>query len=608
MVKKLLILSLLLFTTVFGQPAYEIDKLNIVANIERDGSLEVEERVTYDIGRINGILYNIDMLGYGELEDLKIFYEEGGEFISAKYSSVGRDGDYTLDIDDGVYKIKLYVPGEREKKDFIFRYKLSKGVTVYQDIAQLNRKMVGTEWQNSIDSIKVEVNLPESVDKSKIYAFGHGPLTGNIKIVDGSSVEYTLDNYSPGEFLEVNLLFPKEILTDFNPNNILNKNGLESILEMERKLAKEANKTRNIALIKYYLKWIILGVGIAWEVFLLSLIYKKNGKRHKVENRYGEYFRELPDDYSPALAGMLVSGKIYPGTRELFASLLELVRKDCLRLEEENGQTIFYLEEESKAVLSSEEKFLLNWYIRDLGDGEKVVLEELKKISKNKSQARRFNENFERWKTMVYSDMLSKNLKMDKPSIYMILLGVLSGGAYIFLGLILEIVFKISLLKIFAIMGGVFIFLTLSIKRPSLEKEMAISRWSAFRKFLIDYSNLEDAQLNSLELWEHYFVYAVAMGVSERVAKIYESLLAKKSEEDELDRERRRRYRHHRNLFYTVSHRDTFVIFDRSVGNIRSAAVERVAKSSRSSYSGRGGGFSGGSSGGGGGRSGGGAF
>ena len=74
MVKKILVLSLLLFTTIFGRTVYEIERLDIVANIERDGSLEVEERVIYDIGKINGILYNIDALGYGKFTDLQIFH------------------------------------------------------------------------------------------------------------------------------------------------------------------------------------------------------------------------------------------------------------------------------------------------------------------------------------------------------------------------------------------------------------------------------------------------------------------------------------------------------------------------------------------------------
>ena len=92
MVKKILVLSLLLFTTIFGRTVYEIERLDIVANIERDGSLEVEERVIYDIGKINGILYNIDALGYGKFTDLQIFYEDDGEFKQARNNTAPSEG------------------------------------------------------------------------------------------------------------------------------------------------------------------------------------------------------------------------------------------------------------------------------------------------------------------------------------------------------------------------------------------------------------------------------------------------------------------------------------------------------------------------------------
>ena len=94
MVKKILVLSLLLFTTIFGRTVYEIERLDIVANIERDGSLEVEERVIYDIGKINGILYNIDALGYGKFTDLQIFYEDDGEFKQARNNTAPSEGNF----------------------------------------------------------------------------------------------------------------------------------------------------------------------------------------------------------------------------------------------------------------------------------------------------------------------------------------------------------------------------------------------------------------------------------------------------------------------------------------------------------------------------------
>lgn len=604
MVKKILVLSLLLFTTIFGRTVYEIERLDIVANIERDGSLEVEERVIYDIGKINGILYNIDALGYGKFTDLQIFYEDDGEFKQARNNTAPSEGNFTVSVDDGLYKIKLYAPSQNERKEFIFRYNLTRGVTVYRDIAQLNRKMVGKDWQNSIGNISVTVNLPENVKKDDIYAFGHGPLTGNIEILDGKSVRYTLNDYRPGEFLEVNLLFPKNILTSFNPLLMKNKSALKEILDMEGKLAKEANDARKRAIISFYLGRVVLVLAVAWWLFLVVFIYLKNSKRYKVENEYGEYFRELPDDYSPSIAGTLVSRNLYPSGRELFAMLLDLVRKGHLKLEEGEKTTTLILQESGKP-LSEEEKFILNWYIRELGDGEKIVLESVEASIKGRGGAKEFNRNYERWRTIVYSDMLEKNLKMDKRDKFSTSLGIFTGIAYFIGGGMLVVYFQSELFILMILLGFILLPYTFSRKRASLEKEKAISRWEAFKKFLVDYSNLEEAKLASIELWEHYFVYAVALGVAEKVAKGYSKIMSKKGEESTIIGGRGYRNNSLMNM-YLYSH--AFRSMERNTSFVAQRAMESVARSSRSSARGRGGGFSGGSSGGGGGRSGGGAF
>lgn len=604
MVKRIGFIFILLFSMAFGRTSYNIESLDIVADVKIDGRLEVEERVIYDIDRINGILYNIDTLGYGKLENLQIFYEDDGEYKRAINSRSTNEGDFSLDVDNGLYKIKLYAPSVNEKREFIFRYELSRGVTVYRDIAQLNRKMVGTEWQSPIKSINVEVNLPQSVKKDEIYAFGHGPLTGNIEIVNEQLIRYSLDNYSPGEFLEVNLLFPKEILTNFNPLFMKNKNGLREILDMERELAKEANETRRKAVMRVFVGRVIFGVGVLWWLFLVVFIYKRNSKRYKVENEYGEYFRELPDDYSPSVAGTLVSKGLYPGSRELFAMILELVRKGYLKLEEEEKRTVLILQEKGE-IPNEEEKFILNWYIRELGDGGRVVLEDIESLVKNRGKAREYNSNYERWKTMVYSDMLSKNLKMDKRDKFSTTLGVVTGITYFMGGGLLLSYFQNPIFLALIIMGFVMMPYTFSRRRASLEKEKAISRWLAFKKFLVDYSNLEEAKLASIELWEHYFVYAVALGVAEKVAKGYKKIMGEKGETSTIIGGNGYRGSSLMNMYLYSS---AFRNLERNTEFVSKRAIESVARSSKSSYRGSGGGFSGGSSGGGGGRSGGGAF
>ena len=605
MLKKLLILSILIFTTIFGSPAYNIEKLDIVANIERDGSLDVEERVIYDIDKINGILYNIDALGYGKLENLQVFYEDNGSLKKAENSVAPVEGNYSVSTSEGVYKINLYAPSQNETREFVFTYTLTRGVTVYRDIAQLNRKMVGKDWQSPIKTIGVTINLPESVDKNDIYAFGHGPLTGNIEILNGKTVRYTLNNYYPGEFLEVNLLFPKNILTDFNPLLMKNKNALKEILDMEGRLAKEANEVRKKAVVRLYVGRAVFGGAIVWWVFLAIYIYQKNSKRYKVENEYGKYFRELPDNYSPAVAGTLISKRLYPESRELFATLLDLVRKGYLELIEEENKTILRLKEKTEGIPTDEEKFILNWYIRELGDGEKVILEEIERVVENRGKAKEFNSNYERWKTMVYTDMLSKNLKMDKRDKFSTTLGVITGMTYFIGGVFMINYFQSSLFILISLLGFITMPYTFSRKRASLEKEKAISRWKAFRKFLVDYSNLEEAKLASIQLWEHYFVYAVALGVADKVAKGYKKIMAQKGENSDIIMGNSYRGS---SLMSLYLYSNMFKTMEINTERVAQRAIESVAKSLNSSISGRGGGFSGGSSGGGGGRSGGGAF
>ena len=323
-----------------------------------------------------------------------------------------------------------------------------------------------------------------------------------------------------------------------------------------------------------------------------------------MENEYGEYFRELPDDYSPSIAGTLVSRNLYPSGRELFAMLLDLVRKGHLKLEEGEKTTTLILQESGKP-LSEEEKFILNWYIRELGDGEKIVLESVEASIKGRGGAKEFNRNYERWRTIVYSDMLEKNLKMDKRDKFSTSLGIFTGIAYFIGGGMLVVYFQSELFILMILLGFILLPYTFSRKRASLEKEKAISRWEAFKKFLVDYSNLEEAKLASIELWEHYFVYAVALGVAEKVAKGYSKIMSKKGEESTIIGGRGYRNNSLMNM-YLYSH--AFRSMERNTSFVAQRAMESVARSSRSSARGRGGGFSGGSSGGGGGRSGGGAF
>ena len=43
--------------------------------------------------------------------------------------------------------------------------------------------------------------------------------------------------------------------------------------------------------------------------------------------------------------------------------------------------------------------------------------------------------------------------------------------------------------------------------------------WKAFKKFLQDFSKLDERDYKSIAIWEHYLVYATALGISKKVIK-----------------------------------------------------------------------------------------
>lgn len=598
-------------SVIFSAPSYKVDELKIMAEIRKDGSVQITETALYNAERINGVLYNIDAKGYGNLETLDVFYENNGEFYPAVRSSGTNAGRYSISENDELYKIKLYYPLSREKKYFAFRYTLSKGVTVYEDTAQFNRKMVGRNWQNRIKNVEVIVKLPKAISKDKIHAFGHGPLTGNIEILNEREIRYTLENYYPGEFVETNILFPKELIPDINKKYIKNYRAFDNIMAMEKNLAEEANREREKAVKIMALKGVVFFAFTGWIIFVALFAYIKNGKRYKVKAPYGEYFRELPDNYTPAVAGAVIERtKIKP--EHLFAEIMDLVRKDFLEMHEEESvdlrgrkvsRTILKKTDAETSNLKSYEKFVLDWYIDELGDGTEVVMEDVEKYISNKKNAKAFYSKYKTWCRDISKELKNIGITYDKNKKFPVFLGLATGFLMFISGVSLANFFGDGRFIVFTFTAVPFIIFVTSRKHLSFFAEEAYARWNAFRKFLVDYSNLEEAKLASIHLWEHYFVYAIALGVAEKVAKGYKKIASLKGEEEAV------RLRYNRpSLMNAYMYSRAFRNIERSTSGAVNRSIREISQSNRSSATGRGGGFSGGSSGGGGGRGGGGAF
>ena len=583
--------------------SFRIEKLDIEANLQKDGSMVVSEAVTYDIDEINGVYFDIDAKGFGELEDLQVFEDEPN---TSSFKEVDTS-NYEVSVSDELYRIKLYSKNQNNIRTFKFVYKLPEAITVYDDVAQFNRKMVGQEWQQGIKYItaKVIVPVPTDYDNSNILVFGHGPLTGEVDKVE-NTVVYKLDDYYPGDFLEAHILMEPEIFSEYNKSKIVHKDMKQELLDMEAKLADEANAERDKARRQpnkfrklFENQGLMLGVlGSIWGV-LMFYIYGIYRRRNRVKNSVGKYLRELPDDSSPALVGSFMTDSI--SGNEILATIVDLIRRKILRLETSEEKSIITLVGNTEK-LSAQERVIVDIYINDFGDGKSLDLKSFGFFQKVPMSTAR---KFEKWKTIIQSEMNRKDLVfegfkgMGKNLFYKSLCGIILGIK--FFGNILEKAMESKMFLIIIIMG-VILFISLTKARyPRKELAEAKDKWQAFKNFLSDYSQLEEAKITSVHLWEQYFVYAVALGVSEKVVKAYKKALDMGVIDQGVNKFRT-------SPIFNTMFNSSFSNLNGIVSRTNSRASFTIASSRRSSSFGGGGGFSSGSSGGGGSRGGGGAF
>ena len=582
---------------------YRIEKLDIEANLQKDGSMVVSEAVTYDIDEINGVYFDIDAKGFGELEDLQVFEDDPN---TSSFKEVDTS-NYEVSVSDELYRIKLYSKNQNNIRTFKFVYKLPEAITVYDDVAQFNRKMVGQEWQQGIKYItaKVIVPVPTDYDNSNILVFGHGPLTGEVDREE-NTVVYKLDNYYPGDFLEAHILMEPEIFSEYNKSKIVHKDMKQKLLDMEAKLADEANAERDKAIRQQEMinkvfekPGLIFGVlSSIWGV-LMFYIYGIYRRRNRVKNSVGKYLRELPDDSSPALVGSFMTDSI--SGNEILATIVDLIRRKILRLETSEEKSIITLVGNTEK-LSAQERVIVDIYINDFGDGKSLDLKSFGFFQKVPMSTAR---KFEKWKTIIQSEMNRKDLVfegfkgMGENLFYKSLCGIILGIK--FFGNILEKAMESKMFLIIIIMG-VILFISLTKARyPRKELAEAKDKWQAFKNFLSDYSQLEEAKITSVHLWEQYFVYAVALGVSEKVVKAYKKALDMGVIDQGVNKFRT-------SPIFNTMFNSSFSNLNGIVSRTNSRASFTIASSRRSSSFGGGGGFSSGSSGGGGSRGGGGAF
>lgn len=598
---------------VMADRSLSMESLFINAQILPDASMEVTERITVDFsGQWNGFYVIIPQ---DDTSITNISVSENGQAYKFNPSDdYGPPGTFLTKVQGNDILIDWSVDAYNQVRTFDVSYKISNGITIHNDVAELYRKFVGEANGNSIKNVRIYLRLPPGAEKytqgKDIRIWGHGPLNGEVSFDKEDGVLWEITNLPPYTFLEGRVVMPTELFKDVPTKAYSNRTVLDEVLAEEQEWASMANKERRMAKTKMG-----VGAGIIAGAFVLSfLTWRRYGRKHEVAFD-GDYYRDLPASYSPAELSVLWNFKKIK-TQDLTATILDLARRKFLYLEEDTIQSrkilgtkeittyrISFLPHPNpselkipdEAMLKSHEDELITYLQGVIGNGKDYIhLTDIENHAKKNGEL--FFNFWKGWSAGIVANTEKYNFFEDnnKVSVFTIVGAV----ALTSIG-VMAIGKSDSVIGISTIIAGLILLLSSRfLRRRSAGGEEDYVRWSAFKRFLLHFSEMKHHEIPSLVVWEHYLVYAVTLGVAKEVIRQLEIVFPNMQEDDR---------RFGAGWMYYGSHGGMKNFYD-SFDNIGSSfekalGTAQKAASKASSGSGGGGGFSGGGGGGGGGGS-----
>lgn len=478
--------------------------------------------------------------------DFSVINKENKEFVLVNSAKKGDYGVYTKTKNSEGVDIMSYQPSSYARASLI-TYTLKDLVVVHNDIAEIAHDFIGTDYAEEINNLIIRINLPSSSKELRI--FSHGPLNGNNRIIDDKSVEITYETLDKENAVDGRVVFDKSIVP--NATKKSNVDGLGKILEVEKERANYANKLRESARKREkmlqtlaIIMEILLGI---WLIGLIAIVYKfynKNDKEYRSEFD-GKYFRDFPEEYTPSTVSYLMNKSI--NNLSFNAGILDLIRKKAITIEEvtidkkglfKNKQQKDYKLSRNMNfnldTLSTSEKKLFNLLIGTVGNGDYVILGDMKEFSKDYDNAKRLISGYDSWRYACESEAETEefyeNTKKEKTNciLYSLIFIPIT-----FLALLCgSNMGRVLLMDLFGILA--IIYFSSATKRTKKGNEQ-YHKWKGLKNFLADFGRLDEKDLPEIKLWERYLVYATMFGLAVKVQNAMKMNLERMNYSDNID-------------------------------------------------------------------------
>lgn len=578
----------------------DMKELNFNIEITNSGDMIITENWIVNVSDTNTLFKTFEKDGsYDEITDVSVTEttETPKRFTRSNEYQYHVDKDYfqALTNKDGLFEIAWGIDQEGNKtREFVIKYTVKGHIVKYNDCAEIYWKLIGDDFGISIDKISGVINLPTEIENLEdLRVWAHGPLNGTITKSSNSSVSFSVNDLPSKNFLEIRIATPAQIFE--NAMKISNADRLDTIISEETAWANEANAKRERVAKTQEMQDKLRFAGSI--IVLLFLVYKyiKNVKilknTPKKESQNLDYFREIPDETtSAAEAGFLYYFSDYGINREIGKIISGTMLNLCLK-----GWIIFEQESEDKKKVN----ITLNKSGKEtLTEDEKCVYEFLTKIPENNSDKFSMkdfqdycNNNYRSTMSLVteipkiteteaeQKELFNKKIRKDYNNKIVFAVLYIFFAIFMFVIAIGEVNSLIILLITILSIMNCSILITLASRNNGLtqkgidEKE----KWNGLKRYMEDFSLLNEREVPDLVLWEKYLVFATVFGIADKVIKQLKVRYPELNDEEYL--------RSHYAYMYMISSNNNFNFISSMSSSIGSVT-------NYSSGSGSGGGFS----------------
>ena len=520
-----------------GDSKQVMEKLGIAAQLAENGDMKVQETWKINLedrGKAYRNLYRtfpVDITKADGITDLAVYDEDDkkeyqyiGDVDPESSGSFPDSSSYIHETANQT-EIGWFMPAiDAGVRTFTVSYTVKNIVAVYKDTAVLYNFFVPQNFSLPIADMTGTIQFPAGGDENAVHAWLHSTAQGNLKINSANQISYTMQKIPVKTSVEVRLCMPPQLFAASAKQR--SETVLPQIIAEEKKWAEDYRAEQHrqflIGIFDAAAAGILLIVGLA-----VLILVKRRNRRHVVE--VPEYTHEIPQGNSPGgIANLFyfysngitksVEGKIFSAT------LLSLARKGYVKFSgsgEQDFSVTMTGNTRNISLTESEQEFLnMITTVADRFNGS-FTMKQFKKYAESNYEY--IDSNINGFLASTKREIARRGYYETRP-VYLTVIKAL-GFISIFLAFA---VFSLSssikstlvYLPLSLIITGILLIIAGSAKQKLSEKgEYDYGVWHGLKKYMLEFSRMNEYGVPQLQLWEEFLVYATMMGISKRVCE-----------------------------------------------------------------------------------------